>query len=81
MSSKINIDDVALGSVLLQRIAVDVDCIKKTCIALHHGFTLPANEVLRCLQSLERLWHRIDTEELPCHTMDKLLENIEVGGE
>ena len=77
-SCAVHIDEVGVGGVLLQSIAVEVDCIGETRNALHHGLSLSASEVLRCLQSLERLWHRMEPEELPRQAMDDLRQNIQV---
>ena len=74
-----DIDKVKLDGILLQRIAVEVDCIGETRNALHHGISLSASEVLLCLQSLERLWLRMEPEELPRHAMDELQENTQVS--
>ena len=75
----VDIDKVALRGVLLQRVAVAVYCIGKTRNALHHGVDLSASEVFRCLQSLERLWHRMEPEELSPRATDSLQESMQAS--
>ena len=78
-ASVVDVDKVKLRGILLQRVAVEVDCIGETRNALHHGIPLSASEVLRCLQSLESLWCRMEPEELPRHAIDNLQENIQAS--
>ena len=75
----VDIDKVELRGVLLQRVAVEVDCIGKRRNALDHGVDLSASEVFRCLQSLERLWRRMEPEELSPRATDSLQESMQAS--
>ena len=66
-------DNAQIRGVLLQRVAVEVDCIGMTRNVLQHGNVVSARKLLRCLQSSECLWHRMEPEEVPSHAL-KILQ-------
>lgn len=49
-------------SVLLQKLAIEIDCVGQTRTSLFHGHRLSTQEVHRCLLNLEQLWRRFRLE-------------------